>query len=86
MWTAVHAQFEALDGAAKAGFESLDDLAQLGLCLGHGVVAQRLTSAADADAADAVDVEREADLCDAVDHLLHAVFGNPREDEVLLSR
>jgi len=52
----VDSDLEPLDSAPKPILEAQHDLLQLRLGLGDGVVAQRLTSAADAAAANAVDI------------------------------
>ena len=82
---AVDAEFQIVDLVAKAVFETQHDLAQLGLGLGDRVVAQRLAGAGDAGAANAVRVQREADLGYPADDLLQARFGNAGQDEVLLA-
>src|SRR5581483_4198327 len=84
MRAAVHVDLQGGDRGPEAGFEPLDDLPQLALCLGDRVVAQRLPGAADAVGADAVDVQGEADLLHPLEHGLQARLGDAGQDEVLL--
>src|SRR5438105_13868361 len=86
MRTSVDTQFEALDVAAEALLQPQYEFLQLRLGLSHGVIAQRLAGAPDAPAADAVDIQRKTDLRYAVNHFIHALFGNIGDDEVLLAR
>src|SRR5439155_8273898 len=83
---AVDTELDSLDVATDALLQAKDDLLQLGLGLGDREVAQRLTSAAHAGAANGVHVQRKTDVGDATDHLIDAALRHVGDDEVLLPR